>query len=129
MKIKKPPIKGLIVGHKDIGNGLLKALESISGSFEDIIYFSNDGLSTKELADKINTACIDCQYNGIIIFVDVYGGSCWRAAKMAKLLRCHIITGLNLSMLLSFVNKRDSFSFDELSSILVTDGKRGITAE
>ncbi len=122
-------IKGLIVGHKDIGNSLLKALESISGSFENIIFFSNNGLSTKELADKISAVCTDCQDDGIIILVDVYGGSCWRAAKLAKLQRCHIVTGLNLSMLLSFVNKRNSFSFDELSSILVEDGKRGIKVE
>jgi len=122
-------IKCLIVGHKDIGNSLLKALESISGSFEDIIFFSNNGLSTEELADKINAFCTDWQDNGVIIFVDAYGGSCWRAAKMAKLERCHIVTGLNLSMLLSFVNKRNSFLINELPSILVADGKRGITAE
>ena len=54
MERKKKLIKGLIVGHKDIGNSLLKALESISGSYENIIYFSNNGLSTKELTDKIN---------------------------------------------------------------------------
>jgi len=113
----------------DIGNSLLKALESISGSFENIIFFSNNGLSTKELADKISVVCTDCQDDGIIILVDVYGGSCWRAAKLAKLQSCHIVTGLNLSMLLSFVNKRNSFSFDELSSILVEDGKRGIKVE
>ncbi len=129
MKSEKSPIRGLIIGHKNIGDGLLKALESISGTFEDIVFFSNDGLSTDELAEKINTAYTDCNNDGIIIFVDVYGGSCWRAAKMMKLLRCHIVTGLNLSMLLSFVNKRNSFSFDELPYVLVEDGKRGITAE
>ena len=122
-------IKGLIVGHRNIGEGLLNALESISGSFENIIFISNNGLSTNEFAEKIKDVCKEYQNDDVMIFVDVYGGSCWRAAKMAKLPRCHIITGLNLSMLLSFVNKRDSFSFDELSSILVIDGKRGITAE
>ncbi|MFC1560971.1 PTS sugar transporter subunit IIA [Candidatus Latescibacterota bacterium] len=121
-------IKGFIVGHKNIGDGLLKALESISGPFENIFFFSNNGLSTSELADKICAACNDCD-DEVMILVDVFGGSCWRAAKMAKLPRCHIVTGLNLPMLLSFVNKRKTFSFDELYTIIENDGKRGIISE
>jgi len=121
-------IKGFIIGHKNIGDGLLKALESISGSFENIFFFSNNGLSTRELSDKICAACNDGD-DEVMIFIDVFGGSCWRAAKMAKLLRCHIVTGFNLPMLLSFVNKRNLFSFDELYTIIENDGKRGIISE
>ena len=120
-------IKGFIIGHENIGDGLLKALKSISGSSEHISFFSNTGLSTRELADKIYAAC----NNGdeVMIFVDIFGGSCWRAAKMAKLPKSHIVTGLNLPMLLSFVNKRNQFSFDELFTIIENDGKRGIKSE
>ncbi len=122
-------IKGLIVGHRNIGEGLLNALESISGSFENIIFISNNGLSTNEIAEKIKEACKEYQNDDVMIFIDVYGGSCWRAAKTAKLSGSHIVTGLNLPMLLSFVNKRNTFSFDELCTILETDGKRGIKSE
>ena len=122
-------IKGLIVGHRNIGEGLLNALESISGSFENIIFISNNGLSTNEIAEKIKDAYKEYQNDDVMIFVDVYGGSCWRAAKIAKLSGSHIVTGLNLPMLLSFVNKRNTFSSDELYTILETDGKRGIKSE
>jgi len=121
-------IQGLIVGHKDIGTGLLAALESISGPVAGLRFFSNSGLSTKELAAKITAYCVDdtCR---VIIFADVYGGSCWRAAKMAGASHIRIVSGLNLPMLLSFVNKRDMVPFDELPAVLAEDGLRGIIVE
>ena len=122
-------IIGLIVGHRNIGEAFLRALESINGVHENIIPISNDGLSTDEIVDKIKAASTNGQDDGTIIFVDVFGGSCWQAAKRAQLPRCCIITGLNLPMLLSFVNKRETLSFDDLSSVLETDGKRGIKLE
>ena len=122
-------VTGLIVGHRDIGEGILRALESISGSFKHLYFISNKGLSTQELTHKIEAFTKDIQVDGLLIFVDVFGGSCWRAAKMAKSQRSHIVTGLNLPMLLSFINKRESFPFNELAGILEIDGKRGITSE
>lgn len=122
-------IKGLIVGHRDFGKAIINAAESISGCTERIEYVSNEGLSTNELADKIKVLCNrDCD-EGVVLFVDVYGGSCWRAAKMAKTSNAHIVTGLNLPMLLSFVQKRKTVSFDVLPSVMETDGKRAIMIE
>ena len=122
-------IGGLLVGHRDIGECILRALESISGSFNNFSFISNDGLSTNELVEKIKAFSNNSQGDGLFVFVDLYGGSCWRAAKMAKQHKTHIISGANLSMLLSFINKRESFSFNELSGILEKDGKRGIVSE
>ena len=122
-------ITGIIVGHRNISEALLEALESINGAYENIIPISNNGLSTDEIIEKIKTASANGQDDGTVIFVDVFGGSCWQAAKRAKLPKCCIITGLNLPMLLSFVNKRETLSFDDLPSVLETDGKRGIKLE
>lgn len=121
-------IKGIIVGHQEIGSVLHRALECISGECENLLYFTTNGLSTKELASDIIESGVNCD-DGVIIFVDVYGGSCWRAAKMAKLPKYHIISGLNLPMLLSFINKRDSYKYEELSKVIENDGKRGIRLE
>ena len=122
-------IKGLIIGHRDIGKAFIEALESISGRTEHVDCISNKGFSTDELAEKIKSFCsIDCQ-DGVILFVDIFGGSCWRAAKKAKSSKAHIVTGLNLPMLLSFVQKRKTISIDELPSVIETDGKRAIMSE
>ncbi|MBT4485088.1 MAG: hypothetical protein HOC71_15595 [Candidatus Latescibacteria bacterium] len=122
-------IYGLLVGHRDIGEGILRALKSISGGIENFSCISNDGLSTNELVEKIIAFSDDHKGEGLLIFVDLYGGSCWRASKKAKLKSTHIISGANLPMLLSFINKRESFSLDDLPVIIENDGKRGITLD
>ena len=119
-------IEGLVIGHRNISEAVMNVLESISGSSENIYFLSNDGLATSELANKINTVSTNAHENGLFIFVDIYGGSCWQAAKMADFEKKHIITGFNLPVLISFLNKRDKFSFDELTEILENDAKRGI---
>ena len=122
-------IGGLIIGHSDIGESILRALKSITGSFEELYCLSNEGLSTDELVEKIKDFSTDKKVDGLLIFIDVYGGSCWRAAKIAKPDRSFIVTGVNLPMMLSFVQKRETFPFDDLPGILETDGKRGVKSE
>lgn len=121
-------IQGIIVGHRDIGASILKALESISGPVSDVCFCSNEGLSTRELASQIQE-CTGRNDSPSIIFVDVLGGSCWRAAKMVQTPDSHIITGLNLPMLLAFISKRDTVPFEELPSVIINDGIRGISTE
>jgi len=121
-------IGGLIIAHERLGESIIGALDSISGTPKLIHAVSNNGMSTSQLVEKIQ-ACTVKMPEGYVVFVDVYGGSCWRAAKMAVTANFHIVTGVNLPMLLSFVNKRDKFSFEELPAILEADGKRGVIAE
>ena len=121
-------IRGFIIGHCDIGKAVVGALDSITGKVEGIHFFSNDGLSTKDLAEIIRDTAKESDER-VVIFVDVYGGSCWRAAKQARLPNSFIITGLNLPMLLSFINKRDDYPFEDLPAILEHDAKRGIVLE
>lgn len=120
---------GLIVGHSDFGQAVLHAAESIAGDIEHIEYVSNDGLSTDDLVEKLRAFCGKNSDDSVLVFVDVYGGSCWRAAKMARLPNSNIIAGLNLPMLLSFMQKRKSLSFDELVHVIENDGKRAIKSE
>ena len=122
-------IQGLVIAHSDFGAALLNAVESISGDTGDIVHLSNTGLSTDRLTENIRSACEKSDHDSVIIFVDVYGGSCWRASKKARIPNARIITGFNLPMLLSFINKRDAMSLVELTRTLEVDGKRGIKSE
>jgi len=122
-------IGGLIVSHGDFGESLLRVVESIVGDFENLASVSNGGLSTSDLVERIGEVSAGMNVESLFVFVDAYGGSCWKAAKLAQRGDFHIITGLNLPMLLSFIHKRESFPCDELKKILVTDGKRGIRGE
>jgi len=120
-------IRGLIIGHGTVGEGLDSAIQAISGNRGGIMFISNIGRSTADIAEEVRsfTQEHDCS-GGLIIFVDLYGGSCWQGAKLAKSSFTHIVTGVNLPMLLSFMNKRDAHAFEDLPGILETDGKRGI---
>ena len=121
-------IRGFIIGHGDISNAFAEVLDSISGQVNNVLFFSNEGLSTRELAEALKNSASDTD-EGTMIFVDLYGGSCWRAAKQARLQNSCIISGFSLPMLLSFINKRESNSFEELPAILKHDAKRGLILE
>jgi mannose/fructose-specific phosphotransferase system component IIA len=122
-------ILSIIISHKNTGDSLIEAAKSIAGSADRIVSLSNEGLSTNELTTEIQAFCNSHEDEPVIIFVDLFGGSCWRAAKMARAENARIISGLNLPMLLSFIQKRDSVSPEELPEILVNDGHRGISLE
>lgn len=122
-------IYGIIVSHRNVGHGILNALVGMYGDVDCLVSLSNEGLSTNELADNIREAARFAGEEGVCVFVDAYGGSCWRASKLARLRNAHVITGFNLPMLLSFVTKRATIPFGELPAVLETDGKRGIRIE
>ncbi len=121
----------VIIGHGDFGACLCGMLEAITGITENVSALSNKGLSTPELLEALDKAVGSLASNDIILFVDTFGGSCWQAAKMFRVehQECHIVTGINLPMLLSFVHKRDTNGVIELCDILDNDGRRGITHE
>ncbi len=121
-------IRGFVIAHRDISNAFAAVLDSISGQVTDIYFFSNEGLSTGDLAEAVKNTAPD-SVDGTIIFVDLYGGSCWRAAKQAKISKSNVVSGFNLPMLLSFINKRKLYPFEELPAVLKHDAERGIMLE
>ena len=87
-------------------------------------------LSPNEIAARINEIIYSPEIlkNGIVIAVDLKGGSTWNVACKQAGEKEHvaIIAGVNLPMLLSFLTKRESLKFDELVKSVVESGKRGI---
>lgn len=119
-------VKGLVIGHRDFSGAVMHVIESVSGDIECIDFISNDGLSTDGLTEQIQLFCEAGIQDGVVVFVDMYGGSCWRAAKKANIENTHIVSGFNIPMLLSFIQKRQTLPFDELVRIIEYDGKRAI---
>ncbi len=121
-------IQGIVVAHRNYSEAALGALTGMYGAVERLSGISNEGLSSAELTERIRQTA-DSDGDGVCIFVDAFGGSPWRAARMARVPGSVILTGFNLPMLLSFVTKRDTVPFSELPAVLETDGKRGIVVE
>lgn len=120
----------ILLTHGPIGEAMIEAARGITGLDEGLHALSVTNKSAAEIAQRLK-ALVDApeeRQEGVIILASLKGGSCWNvAAAVAKdhaMIR--VISGLNLSMVLSFLTKRDSLSLDQLSQQIVQDGMRGI---
>ncbi len=120
-------IRGVVYTHADLGAAFCRAVESILGPQGDLQGISNEGLSGESVQSKLKETIANGEGESII-FTALFGGSCWQAAEKLNRERDEIrhVTGVNLPMLLSFVNKRETASLDEMTDLLSEYGRRGI---
>ena len=119
----------LILSHGQIAQAFLGACKRISGDTERLYTIECDGLAPKALLEKIeNLIETENLKDGLFILVSLRGGSYWNAAaKLAlKYDKIELISGLNLSQVLSFITKKNKYSFEKLAEVLYQDGLRGI---
>ena len=122
-------IGGIILTHGPMAQALIKAAETILGKTTYIYGFSTTDLSIQSILEKISTILTDSEWPGeTLILVSLKGGSCWNAAVTSKKTHQNIevISGVNLSMVLSFLTKRDSHQLQKLATLVLEDGIRGI---
>jgi mannose/fructose-specific phosphotransferase system component IIA len=129
-------IKCIILTHGDLGSALERTLEGIMGKQQGLSVISNSGLGRDELLsalrDEVNQ---ERDKDGVIIFVDMFGTSCWQTAK--KVLaeagghqgRSAVITGVNLPMLVRFFSKRQTLPMEQLVHVVKQEGEKGIRTE
>lgn len=120
----------LILGHGSVAQALLAASRKIVGECSNVFALDCEHLTTDLLYEKI-AHLIESENlkDGLFILVCLRGGTCWNVA--AKIVREYrnvvVISGVNLSMLISFISKQHNFTFDELANVLIEDGKRAIS--
>jgi PTS system mannose-specific IIA component len=126
----------ILLTHGDLCFGLKDTLEGIMGRQEGLEVISNVGLGKEELISAIEQKVDDRNCgDGMVIFVDMFGTSCWQTAKKvarkAKTGKAKIavVTGVNLPMLVKFFSLRDSLSVDQLLPLVKREGEKGIKAE
>ncbi|CUU49147.1 PTS system mannose-specific EIIAB component [Clostridium beijerinckii] len=123
---------GIIVGtHGDLSKELVKSAEMIYGEQKNIgcVTFK-PGEGIENLLDKYNKLIqeLNCT-EGILVMVDLFGGSPFNAASMIALEKedMEVITGVNMPMLLEVFASRDiSSSLSELLEIAKNGGKNAI---
>jgi PTS system N-acetylgalactosamine-specific IIA component len=107
MNNDKATPRALIVAHAELANGLLSAVERISGRGSVLEAVSNQGMSPEDmealLRDRIERGGLRA------VFTDLPGGSWTIAARRAMRGRddVTIVTGVNLAALLEFVMRDD----------------------
>ncbi len=120
----------LVISHGQIAQVFLDAAKQITGECGHLYSLDCDRDTPKALYHKI-THLIESENlkDGLFILVSLKGGSCWNAAaKVAKEYEeVELLSGLNLSIVLSFITKREHYGFKELAKVLLKDGVRGIS--
>ena len=122
-----PTVRGIVVGHGGMAQGLIDAVRRIAGSAADaLVPLSNEGMSPAQL----QTALDETAGPGpTIVFADLISGSC----AMAAMVSCRgsdcraVVCGVNLPILLDFVFHQD-MPMEELVPRLVGKGRDGIRA-
>ncbi|MCI0496564.1 hypothetical protein L0Z72_16300 [candidate division KSB1 bacterium] len=122
-------IGGIIVTHGPMAQALIKAAETILGKVTYTYGFSTTDLALPTIIEKIGQIIQSDDWTAeTLILVSLKGGSCWHAAVTTKKQHQHVevISGVNLSMLLSFLTKREAHQLPDLTTLVLQDGIRGI---
>ncbi len=121
-------IRGVVVAHSGLANGLVEAVQQIAGLEPDaLVPLSNEGLGPDGIRDRL--AELLPGDGPAVIFTDLREGSCGIAAQRLCVDRPDhvVVTGVNLPMLLDFAMKR-YLPLDELVERLVDRGRSAVQA-
>ena len=119
-------VRGVVLAHGGMAEGLVDAVRKISGESEALTGMSNEGLGPDDLFRRLAELT---EPGPTVIFTDLHTGSCALAARAvcADPERRAVVFGANLPMLLDFVFHRD-LPLDELVPRILSRGRDGIQA-
>ncbi|MBR2082734.1 MAG: hypothetical protein IJ876_07015 [Elusimicrobiaceae bacterium] len=123
-------VKIILVTHGQLAQEMLETAALIIGKPADdgfATFAVTTAASVEKEAAKLKALLDTCQ-EGAVILTDIFGGSATNISLTASkdLLNCHVITGLNLSMLLTAINSRKKLNAKELAEKIESDGKRAV---
>ena len=123
-------LKIILVTHGQLAKEMLNTAAQIIGKPADdgfATFSVTTTASVQQEAEKLKKELAACA-DGAIILTDIFGGSATNISLTASkdLPNCHVITGLNLSMLLTAMNGRKKLTAKELAQKLEADGKRAV---
>ncbi len=121
-------VAGIIVSHGRLAEELLETARRVYGDFSDCYAVSNEGKSPQALYEELCLIIRALEKDRCIVFVDFAGGSCCHATMRLKFERrdVPVITGVNLPMLLAFLNKRDAVPFERLADDILERGRSSV---
>jgi mannose/fructose-specific phosphotransferase system component IIA len=123
--------RGIIITHGALGEELRRTAELVIGHAEGLDTLSNAGLSTAALAEQVDALLAgEAEDRPVMLFVDLLGGSCAQACaeQLTRRRGSRLFTGVNLPMIIAFLQYRETMSADELAAGILMRAHRGITA-
>ena len=122
-------VTAIVVTHGRLAEEFVATARKIFGNFSGVHALSNEDRTPQALASELE-AIVDAggPDEAFIIFVDFLFGSCGHAtmAVERRYRNVRVVSGVNLPMLLAFLNKRNDVNFDRLPSELASRGRDSI---
>ena len=121
-------ITGIVVTHGNLAEELLETARIVFGDFGNCYAVSNVSKSPHALIAELQKIINSYGDTPTIIFVDYFGGSCTHAclSLQQNTDNIRIISGVNLPMLVVFLNKRNETGQDDLADELIIKGQGSI---
>jgi mannose/fructose-specific phosphotransferase system component IIA len=119
----------IVVTHGRLGAELVATARKIVGDFSGVYSLSNEDKTPQMLAGEIEAIMEHAAPDdAFILLVDFLYGSCGHATLAVE--RNHrnvrVVSGVNLPMVLAFLNKRNEVNFERLPSELAARGRDSI---
>lgn len=121
-------IEIVIATHSELAAGFKKTIEFIAGKQKNIAYFSAYTTNCKNFDRIIDTYLAQLNVDGIIILTDLFGGSVNNHIMkiLANDCRIHLITGINLPLVLSLITNVKGNNIENEIKKAITESKNGI---
>ena len=126
-------VRAIVAGHGTFADGMLSALEQITGRGDVFIGVTNRGLSAQGVEALLRERLAESE--AVVIFTDLPAGSCTMAARriQREIPMLKVVTGVTLSTLLDFAFTAESGDVNAVehaadkgrASLVVTGGPRG----
>ena len=126
-------VRALVAGHGTFAEGMLSAVEQITGRSDLFIGVTNRDLSAQGVEDLMRERIASS--GAMVIFTDLPAGSCTMAARRIQREQSAItvVTGVNLATLLDYAFHADNGDVSAVehaadkgrASLVVTGGPRG----
>jgi len=100
-------VRAVVAGHGSFAEGLLSAVEQITGRAEVFVGVTNRGLSARDVEQRLRE--VVASTGATVIFTDLPAGSCTMAARRLQREQpgLAVVTGVNLATVLDFAFRDD----------------------
>ncbi|MBI5599315.1 MAG: PTS sugar transporter subunit IIA [Deltaproteobacteria bacterium] len=122
-------IGAVIVTHGDLARTILEEASGIAGKVDRVRALGvKDRGTSEEIKEMIASAVRDVNGGeGVIIFTDMFGGTPTNIAlTLMEEGVVEIVTGVNLPLIIKFLNNREGMGLKKLASLLVEHGHKSI---
>jgi PTS system N-acetylgalactosamine-specific IIA component len=126
-------VRAVVAGHGSFAEGLLSAVEQITGRAEVFVGVTNRGLSARDVEQRLRE--VVASTGATVIFTDLPAGSCTMAARRLQREQpgLAVVTGVNLATVLDFAFRDDEAVASAVeraaekgrAALVVTGGVRG----